>query len=405
MDSTVRESALPYVRIGVALIVLFLSCSALLSCSSGGDDDDDSEHNESTDDSTGDTSNFALTGTTDANGFLALPFNIDEGVTKFAITAQSTAPLVLIDSLTSPAGIEQLLARAGVSRAGTFEFGLSVANVPAADTSPSVIPGVYTVSIIAALQTLGLDYVPASSSVAGIAITSSGDSDFSAGALPVNVFFVTPISADSSVVSAVEAALTEWQRIYQDEANISVELTLFDIAGPVALPLPFFGDQFYLDASSSVASPAINVFIGEDTDNIPGDSDSALLGISPGIPGPPIPTQKSALAVSIIDSAGPNGEFSAEEILVLGETLAHETGHYLGVFHPIELDSSPRVTDVDPLDDTPTCATQAECYANPDLTHNLMFPFPVLDESGSFIRQNILTGQQAGVMNRYVVVQ
>ena len=104
--------------------------------------------------------------------------------------------------------------------------------------------------------------------------------------------------------------------------------------------------------------------------------------------------------MSLITGAGPDGVYSESEINVLAETMAHEVGHFMGLFHPIELEGG----DSDPLTDTPTCSSPIECETNPALAMNLMFPTPVADSSGGVLRQNQISGQQRGVLNRYIAV-
>ena len=81
----------------------------------------------------------------------------------------------------------------------------------------------------------------------------------------------------------------------------------------------------------------------------------------------------------------------------MGETMAHEAGHYLGLFHPVE--TSYALWDA--LDDTPECDDSAACAAA--LGTNLMFPYPVCAFS-ECEEQGLLTPKQVGVMHRYVGV-
>ena len=123
--------------------------------------------------------------------------------------------------------------------------------------------------------------------------------------------------------------------------------------------------------------------------------------VSSSIPGPAIVTVRSAVAISLLEHQGGDGVFSAEETTVLGETFAHEAGHYLGLFHPVEVDdaNAGTFTDEDPVLDTAVCTTVTDCVAA-GVAENTMFPIPV----GGGIAQQTLTTGQAGVLNLQVLV-
>ena len=105
--------------------------------------------------------------------------------------------------------------------------------------------------------------------------------------------------------------------------------------------------------------------------------------------------------MSWVAHAGSNGTFSESEILLMGETMAHEMGHYIGLFHPVE----DGWVYFDALEDTVTCNSWEQCDNR--LGDNLMYPYPVctgfsFDSCG---RQDVLTAEQAGVQNRYLGVE
>ena len=83
---------------------------------------------------------------------------------------------------------------------------------------------------------------------------------------------------------------------------------------------------------------------------------------------------------------------------MLGESIAHEVGHYLGLLHPVAQDFG----HWDSLSDTSACTSQAECEA--EMSGNLMFPYPVCDDEGTCVPQIGLTDDQARVIQRYVGV-
>jgi hypothetical protein len=102
------------------------------------------------------------------------------------------------------------------------------------------------------------------------------------------------------------------------------------------------------ELSAGAGNPAINLFfVREITPLDPAAEPEAMSG---GLPGPlgMHGTGSSGIAIST-DMMRGNAE-------MLGRTLAHEIGHYLGLFHTSELDGSV----ADPLFDTPECWLDAD---------------------------------------------
>jgi len=94
--------------------------------------------------------------------------------------------------------------------------------------------------------------------------------------------------------------------------------------------------------SAGAARPALNVFL------IATSAD--FLGIAGGIPGALAMhgTGSSGIALSFEDLRSALGVFGPE---FLGVVIAHEIGHFSGLFHSTETDG----TSFDPLNDTPVC--------------------------------------------------
>ena len=111
-----------------------------------------------------------------------------------------------------------------------------------------------------------------------------------------------------------------------------------------------------------------------------GGGSALVMGLSGGIPGPPLEvgTRRSGVVVSLRPSGGPD---------LLGRLIAHEVGHFLGLFHTIEQATATGTVITDNLPDTPD-----------NDANNLM---NWLESENSFT----LTPQQAGVMqdNPWVV--
>lgn len=100
-----------------------------------------------------------------------------------------------------------------------------------------------------------------------------------------------------------------------------------------------------------------------------------VAGVSLGLPGPAGLHGTSASGVVVSAEllgqplVGPNGE-QLDGSRLTGNVVAHEFGHYLGLFHTTEGDG----VTTDPVADTPSCTPDLFPFDCPDLT-NLMFPF------------------------------
>ncbi|MEE2757888.1 MAG: hypothetical protein VYA30_14625, partial [Myxococcota bacterium] len=180
------------------------------------------------------------------------------------------------------------------------------------------------------------------------------------GRLPVHFFFTgsngwTAQSAPNN--SAFQAAVERMASFYR---AIGIELTDFtfdDISasyrqvdiGPLGpgRPESSLHDMFSLNTYDTGVALFFVDRIGM------GQSGGIVGGISGGTPGPLRPeTVRSGVAVATLLSSSP-GE--------LGHVMAHETGHYLGLFHTQETVGG----IVDQLNDTPTGFFSSD---------NLMFP-------------------------------
>lgn len=112
-------------------------------------------------------------------------------------------------------------------------------------------------------------------------------------------------------------------------------------------------------SASAQNKDALNIFILSqyDTFNI----GNGLLGLSSGIPGLPgfVGTKASGMFVVVEThrSSGAVGtSLSTADLRFLGNTMAHEAGHFLGLFHLNEsTGGSVSASDRDPLVDTPYC--------------------------------------------------
>lgn len=336
---------------------------------------------------------LSFSAVSDTNGTARSTFSVPAGTKKFQLTASSSTALIRIDSVVDsdnnefvqPGGLP-------ISTASDFTNGIAVASVPSRDFDPSLNDGA-TYQVVSTVTDGGgrgqegetVTYV----------LSGRDDSNLGSGTLNVNVFIVGSVLHSETSRAIIDDAINVMRDTYSNELSTNLNVEVFNVEGPNLITDPGVGSDFYLSNASLGQSPAVNIFIALDI------SPGGLLGVAAAIPGPAFPSGKSAVAVSFANHAGPDGLFSNYEIRLLGETLAHESGHFLGLFHPVEI-SGILVVGEDPLTDTPTCSTFIDCGEQNGLYTNLMFPFPVSDGLGESFPQNELTSQQKGVVNRYI---
>jgi len=265
----------------------------------------------------------------------------------------------------------------------------TVLNYPIRKDEGALQNGTYTVVVGAYKeQGGGLYYAP--SGGVDVTVHRRKDSEPNSGSVKAVVIYAKGLSNNDTVTTGVKDAVAYWKQIW---GNKNLELTVRYESSDISTDLPFpgYGDgQSIIQASNMADGDEIVVIIGESID---GDSRS-YLGVSGNIPGTLIPTTRSATVISWLANAGQDGKFSEEDITLFGETLAHEVGHYVGLFHPVEDGWG----FWDAIDDTDRCTSRNQCESA--LGSNLMFPYPVCSFSDCVAQNDLTSGQQA-VMQRY----
>lgn len=373
---------------------MLLLCMLLLSACAVKDDSDDEPQ-------TNGESNFTLTATTNEKGNATVSFGVPQEVSKFSITAktQKSTASIRFTQIKNSEGDDFLEPDGEVLSLGTeFSNSVKTISIPPRSVDRNVSKD-FTYS--ASIQVQSSSGTALSGETVTVSVNGKNDPSLESGPMNLNIFYVGDVGEDADTQSAVRAALNTSRSILSSQASLTLKVQEFSVDGPTTLPSPAVGSSIYQSASASGANPGVNIFIGG---NIGGTGlGGGILGFAADIPGPPFPSSRSVTAISIFEGAGPDGSYSEDDTRLLGETIAHEAGHFMGLFHPIDF-SGNSVGSVDPLADTPTCSFVTNCLTNAALARNLMYPNPVSDGDGGFIDQNQLTPNQRSVLNRYLAV-
>jgi hypothetical protein len=262
---------------------------------------------------------------------------------------------------------------------------VNVLNWPIRSIDTELSPGTWKLSLIT-LSLVGSDFYYAGNTPVDLRIQYKIDQNLSEATVTARIVYADGVENNTEVVSAVSQAISYWSDVWS-AANITL---IHDIQSEnIDATLPFPGDPIISQLSANTTEEEILIVIGETISN-----EDGLLGISGGIPGSLVDTNQSIMMVSWLNNAGPDGVFDNLEIEMLGVTMVHEIGHYMGLFHPVEIE----LNYWDALNDTAHCTTLPECENL--LGTNLMFPYPVFLSNGLFGIKEITSDQQ-GVLHRY----
>jgi hypothetical protein len=239
------------------------------------------------------------------------------------------------------------------------------------------------------------------------------------GTLSVNLIFcgIPDINSSNALNNSnFQVLFGEFMRIYA-LVNISIEVAgLFDCApadaGRLTFLNPLNGELGDLVANGGrISNNAMNFFFVQGFENQPG-----FLGITAKIAGPAIlqGTRYSGVVTTTLD--GPIGDLTQADLVMQGATMAHEGGHFMGLYHTTERFGTgatgtglPAWELADPINDTPACpvandvnqdgvVSATECLSLDG--RNLMF---WLAEDG--IDQDQLTDGQKLVLHRHPYLQ
>jgi len=231
------------------------------------------------------------------------------------------------------------------------------------------------------------------------------DNQFDAGAVRLRVLYTQEAAQSTEIQTAIEAALEQSNTILSPfgmSATVKESFT-GDLDEVLYLPNPMQDeDDTYLGLQDMVDPGELLIVIGDEIGS--SEEANAIHGVSGGIPGTLTESNRGLVVISWLTHAGSDAKFNSAEINLMGETLAHELCHYLGLYHP--MDDSEGVMSTfdlfDNLQDTEACTTSENCETV--LGSNLMFPY-TLCQGGTCDPQDQLTPQQTAVTQRYTGVQ
>lgn len=216
--------------------------------------------------------------------------------------------------------------------------------------------------------------------------------DASAGSLRAVVAYAGGLQDDDEVVRGTEGAVAYWKQLYASwGVTLAVEYATIDLEAD--LPAAWTAQEEVEALLAGMGGRAALVVIGDTV-----EGDAWLYGEAAGIPGPYAATPRSVVEIGWLANAGADAEFDDADVLLMGETIAHEVGHYMGLYHPVE----DGWEYWDAIDDTEACQAMTACEAG--LGENLMFPYP-LCYGARCSRQDKLSGGQVGVVQRWIGVE
>lgn len=265
---------------------------------------------------------------------------------------------------------------------------VAVLGWPITPHDPALIPGgSHPLELGLASQELG--YVPG---WLELTVLLSTDDDRRAGVLQVDLVHLGEMGVDPAWRGATAGALEHWAAIYA-ERGVTLDVV------ERALPIPHIGPPTGSDAAlwrhlAATGPPGhLRVVVSPEH---PGDAD-VVIGSAGGIPGAFVPTGRTGVRVSPERICGVDGACEPAELRLYGETLAHEVGHHLGLFHPVETDFDAW----DALPDTVECESPEVCEQS--LGANLMFPYTVCTFT-TCMAQDIVTPHQTEVLHHAIAV-
>lgn len=327
----------------------------------------------------------------DKYGRVDLDVDIGDDVNALLITATGSEGLVFVEEVRDPAGNsvmssdDWLYADEHLTMGVYPLYNQVVFNWPVRAEDGPLVAGTWLVTLGILDERGGW----LRQSEVAVAVQRKRDPELDEGAVRVRIVYAEGVVDDPDVVGGVEAAVEGWRAIWQDVGLELIErYDTVDIAPILDDPSP--DNEAVLAADGGSDPREVTVVIGTRI------ADSRwTYGVAGGIPGPLIESGRGAVVLGWLSFAGPDGELDEDDVGVFADTLAHEVGHFQGLFHAVE----GTWDQWDALEDTTACESQGRCERA--LGPNLMYPYSLCDVDGC-ADQHEVSDDQWGVVQRYV---
>lgn len=227
--------------------------------------------------------------------------------------------------------------------------------------------------------------------VVDVAVHTKADPDLDRGTLTVHLALATGLDTDPEVGAALEEAVGVAASIY---AAAGVELQVMIHAVDLDPGEDLIASPEAARIHRELAAPGELVIalsprpVGLEE----------FRGVTSSTPGCLIATDYSVMQLMLDNHREDYDPSKPIDADLLGSSIAHEVGHYLGLHHPFEKDYA----TWDALSDTPECGDYATCIE--DFFDNLMYPGRVCEAPGDCYLPTELTRQQIGVVQRAMAV-
>ncbi len=315
-------------------ITLLFCCLSLflISCANNDSSSGSSSSSETTSTSDNSTSSYSvseITQTNEGDGYLSGSFEVPSNGISFMLgTFMDNNSAVGFYSLTDPDGTNILSSSSALynfSSGRTGGYGFAGVLVPHT-TNFSAKAGTWT------FKNYANDRVKLSLRTGSTPSTAT--------------IIVQPyITGTTWSTNDIASALSVMSTIYSNNGiTLSVKDTITISESQYATVSSSFIDSTTSALVSQGSDETVNLFFVEDQPS----SETAILGVSAGIPG----TMSIASSWNgVINYLSAHATGSTLNSQVLGETVAHEMGHWLGLFHTTESAGA----SFDPLSDTAQC--------------------------------------------------